>query len=94
MTEKTLSSLRDEDDVSVLFDLIMRKIICNPLLYFSLPGVITVCVSGGFWLWVLKTYITNRYFSTNLILLSLFNSVVGLIFILTGIIIKALNFKR
>jgi hypothetical protein len=91
VTEKSLWSLRDEDDISELFDLIISKIIRKPMQYLGLPGFLSLCVSGGFWFWVLKTLTTNHYWSTNLIIISVLTGVVGLILILTGIIIKALS---
>jgi hypothetical protein len=91
VTEKSLWSLQDEDDISELFDLIITKIIRKPMKYLGLPGFLSLCVSGGFWLWVLKTFTTYNYWSINLIIVSAFTGVVGLILILTGVIIKALN---
>ena len=56
------------------------------MLFFGLPGIISILIAIGFGLWAIRTLQTTSYFSTNMVILSMVFTDVGLILIAISLI--------
>lgn len=61
----------------------MRK----PLIFYGLPGLISSIISVIFWIWTLNLYMETHSLVTNITLLAIFTSIIGLLLMTTGIIL-------
>jgi glycosyltransferase involved in cell wall biosynthesis len=72
--------------LSTLKFLSMRR----PLLFYGLPGFMALCISTIFWVMTLKIFSVTRMISTNIALIALGTTLVGLILMTTAIILWTL----
>jgi glycosyltransferase involved in cell wall biosynthesis len=72
--------------LSTLKHLSMRR----PLLFFGLPGFLSLCVAAFFWAWTLKIFAATRGISTNIALIALGTTMVGLMLMTTAVILWVL----
>jgi glycosyltransferase involved in cell wall biosynthesis len=73
--------------VSVLFSVIHFVSLRHPLVFYGLPGILLLIVSGYFAYNSLELFSTTRFISINMILLSITATIIGIILITTGSIL-------
>jgi len=62
----------------------------HPLLFYGVPGVLALLVAGFFWLWSLQILATYRQLVTNIALIAIGATTVGLILTTTAMILWVL----
>lgn len=72
---------------SVLFGLIQYIALKHPLIFYGLPGVTLLVLSGTFAYGALNLFSTTRFISINMILLSVSTAVIGIVLLTTGSIL-------
>ncbi len=72
--------------LSTLKFLSMRR----PLLFYGLPGFLALCISAIFWVITLKIFTLTRGIQTNIALIAISTTIVGLILMTTAIILWTL----
>jgi len=71
----------------VLFNTFKYLSMRRPLVSYGLPGLLSLIISLVFWVWLLDMFTSTQTFSTNVALLAVATSVVGLMLMTTGIIL-------
>jgi hypothetical protein len=71
--------------ISVVLSTIKYLSINKPLQFFGLPGFLSMTIGLFFWAWVFSIYSSSRRFVTNLALVAIGTSVIGLILLTTAI---------
>jgi hypothetical protein len=67
---------------------IAQSLIDRSLLFFGLPGAISLLIAAGFALWAIQTLQTASYFSTNMVFLTMVFTDVGLILITISLVLQ------
>jgi glycosyltransferase involved in cell wall biosynthesis len=62
----------------------------RPLIFYGVPGFLSLCISAIFWIWTFKRFTVYRELSTNITLIALSTTVVGLMLMTTAIILWAM----
>ena len=62
----------------------------RPLLFYGLPGFLALCISAIFWVISIRIFTLNGTISTNVALIALSTTIVGLILMTTAIILWTL----
>jgi len=78
-------------DKTDIFTKLQKTFMQRPMLIFGLPGVISIFVAIGFFAFTLDIFIKSNFWSTNLLLISSLAMIVGLLFLFTGIILRAIT---
>jgi len=73
--------------VGVLLDTVKHLAMKRPLLVFGVPGFFSLCVATLFWFMMFRIYSDTHMMSTNVALLALSATLIGLIFVMTSITI-------
>ena len=73
--------------MSVLFSVIHFVSLRHPLIFYGLPGILLLIISGFFAYNSLELFSTTRFISINMILLSITATITGIILITTGSIL-------
>ncbi len=85
------------------FDVVLSTIkqmsIRHPLLFYGVPGFVAFVVAATFWMWTLRLFAVKGQVVTNVALIALGATIVGLIFLTTAMILWVLvtllrGFKR
>jgi glycosyltransferase involved in cell wall biosynthesis len=71
----------------VVLSIVKHLSIRHPLLSYGLVGSIVLIISGYFWAWNLKIFAETNGFNTNLVLIAMAGTVVGLILMTTSMIL-------
>jgi len=71
----------------VLLSTIKYLSIRRPLLFYGVPGFITLLIAGFFWFLTIRTFSLSRTISTNVTLIALSATIVGLMLMTTSIIL-------
>jgi glycosyltransferase involved in cell wall biosynthesis len=83
-----------QDSVSHTSDVILSVIkhysIRRPLLFYGLPGLIALVISLIFWIWTIQTFTATRTLITNVTLIAIGATMVGLMLLTTAIILWVL----
>jgi glycosyltransferase involved in cell wall biosynthesis len=77
--------------MSVLFSVIQFISLCHPLLFYGLPGITILAVSGYFAYNSLELFSTTRFISINMILLSITAAIIGIILLITASILFTIS---
>jgi glycosyltransferase involved in cell wall biosynthesis len=77
--------------VGVLFSVIQFISLRHPLIFYGIPGVALLIVSGYFAYNALELFSTTRFISINLLLLSITASIIGIILLTTGSILFTIS---
>ena len=77
--------------VGVLFSVIQFISLRHPLIFYGIPGVSLLIVSGYFAYNALELFSTTRFISINLLLLSITASIIGIILLTTGSILFTIS---
>jgi glycosyltransferase involved in cell wall biosynthesis len=62
----------------------------RPLLFYGVPGFLALCMAGFFWAWSLQIFTKTKTISTNVALVALSGTVIGMMFMTTAIILWVL----
>jgi len=73
--------------ISVLFSVLQFISLRHPLIFYGLPGIASLVVSGIFAYNSLELFSTTRFISINLILLSITTTIIGIVLLTTGSIL-------
>jgi glycosyltransferase involved in cell wall biosynthesis len=77
--------------ITVLFSVIQFISLRHPLLFYGLPGIAMLAVSGYYAYNALELFSTTRFISINMILLSITATIIGIILITTGSILLCIS---
>jgi len=77
--------------IGVLFSVIQFISLRHPLIFYGIPGVALLIVSGYFAYNALELFSTTRFISINLLLLSITASIIGIILLTTGSILFTIS---
>jgi hypothetical protein len=73
------------------FDVILSTIkhlsIRHPLLFYGIPGLTSLMISVIFWLWTLELYVSTKSILTNVALVAVATTVIGLILMTSAIML-------
>jgi glycosyltransferase involved in cell wall biosynthesis len=76
------------------FDVILSTVkhlsMRRPLLFYGLPGFLSMCVAAVFWALTIQMFAVTKAISTNITLIALSATFVGLMLMMTGIILWVL----
>jgi glycosyltransferase involved in cell wall biosynthesis len=72
--------------LSTLKHMSMRR----PLLFYGVPGAISILISLVFWIWTLQMFAATRQIITNITLIAVAATIVGLMLLTTAIILWVL----
>jgi len=72
--------------LSTVKHLSMRR----PLLFYGVPGLLSMCIAAAFWAMTLGRFTATRTISTNVTLVALSATIVGLMLMTTAIILWVL----
>jgi glycosyltransferase involved in cell wall biosynthesis len=75
----------------VLFSVIQFISLRHPLIFYGLPGIALLAISGYFAYNALELFSTARYISINMILLSVTTTITGIILLTTGTILFTIS---
>ena len=76
--------------VSVVLSTVKYISMRRPLLFYGLPGLLAMCIAGVFWAMTIQEYTIRHTISTNVTLIALSATLVGLMLMTTGIILWVL----
>lgn len=62
----------------------------RPLLFYGLPGIVFLLISGYFMLSALQLFSETRFVSTNQIIISMGSAIIGVVLLITGIILSSI----
>jgi glycosyltransferase involved in cell wall biosynthesis len=77
--------------LAVLFSVIQFISLRHPLLFYGLPGITILAVSGYFAYSSLELFSTTRFISINMILLSITAAIIGIILLITASILFTIS---
>lgn len=77
--------------ISVLFSVIQFISLRHPLIFYGIPGVSLLIISGYFAYNALELFSTTRFISINLLLLSITATIIGIILLTTGSILFTIS---
>ena len=76
--------------LSVILSTVRHFSIRRPLVFYGVPGLFSLAVALFFWLWALQIFRVSRTISTNITLIALSATMVGLMLMTTSIILWVL----
>ena len=76
--------------LDVVISIMKHLSIKRPLLFYGLPGFLSLVVALFFWVWVLQIFRVTRGISTNLALIALSATMIGLMLMTTAVILWVL----
>ncbi len=76
--------------LDVIFSTIKYLSIRHPLIFYGVPGLVAFLISIVFWIWTLQMYAVKRQLITNVALMAIASTIVGLLLMSTAIIIWVL----
>jgi glycosyltransferase involved in cell wall biosynthesis len=76
--------------LDVVLSTVKQLSIKRPLVFYGLPGITTLLVALFFWIWTLQIFSFTRQVVTNIALIALGGTIIGLILLTTAIILWVL----
>jgi glycosyltransferase involved in cell wall biosynthesis len=76
--------------LDVVLSTVKHMSIRHPLLFYGVPGTISILISLFFWIWTLQTFATTRQIITNVTLIAVASTIVGLMLLTTAMILWVL----
>ena len=73
--------------VDVVLSTVKQWSIRHPLIFFGAPGLLSLVVASVFWFWTLETFVQTREIITNVALIAVATTMVGLMLMTTAVII-------
>jgi glycosyltransferase involved in cell wall biosynthesis len=76
--------------LDVILSTVKQLSIKRPLVFYGVPGITTLLVAFFFWIWTLQIFTSTRQVITNIALIALGATIVGLILLTTAVILWVL----
>ena len=76
--------------VDVVMSIVKHLSIRHPLIFYGIPGFLALILAAGFWIWTLQTFAATRQVITNIALMAIGTTIVGLMLLTTSIILWVL----
>jgi glycosyltransferase involved in cell wall biosynthesis len=76
--------------LDVVLSTVKQLSIKRPLVFYGVPGITTLLVALFFWIWTLQIFTSTRQVITNIALIALGATIVGLILLITAVILWVL----
>jgi len=76
--------------MDVVLSLVKHYSIRRPLSLYGIPGLLALLAGLGFWVWTLQIFTATRQVVTNIVLIALGATIIGLIMLITAIILWVL----
>lgn len=76
--------------LSVILSMVKYMSIRRPLLFYGLPGFISMLIAISFWIWTLQIFTATRQIATNIAIIAMATTLVGLTLLTTAIILWVL----
>ena len=76
--------------ISVVLSTVKHISMRRPLIFYGLPGFLAMCIAGVFWVMTIRIYTTRHTISTNVALMALSATFVGLMLMTIAIILWVL----
>ena len=76
--------------LDVVLSTVKHLSIRRPLLFYGVPGVAVLLLALSFWVWTLQIFASTRQIVTNIALIALGATIVGLLLLTTGVILWVL----
>ena len=73
--------------VGVILSTVKHLSIQRPLVFYGLPGALAFAIAMGFWVWALQIFARTNALPTNMTLVAVFMTVVGLVLLTTAAIL-------
>ena len=76
--------------IDVILSTVKHMSMRRPLLFYGLPGFISLLIAIFFWVWTLQIFATTRQITTNIALIAIAATIVGLMLLTTAVILWVL----
>ena len=76
--------------VDVVMSIVKHLSIRHPLIFYGIPGFLALVIAGFFWVWTLQSFAATRQVITNVALIAIGATIVGLMLLTTSIILWVL----
>ncbi|MGB9728107.1 MAG: glycosyltransferase family 2 protein [Nitrososphaeria archaeon] len=76
--------------LDVMLSIVKHMSIRHPLIFYGIPGTIAMLISLFFWIWTLQEFAATRQIITNITLIAVASTIVGLMLLTTAIILWVL----
>jgi len=76
--------------VDVVLSTVKHMSIRHPLLFYGVPGLITLLTAIAFWIWTFQIFAATRQVVTNIALVAIGTTIVGLMLLTTAVILWVL----
>jgi glycosyltransferase involved in cell wall biosynthesis len=76
--------------VDVVLSIVKHFSIRHPLLFYGVPGFLALILATSFWIWTLQTFAATRQVITNIALIAIGATIIGLMLLTTAIMLWAL----
>ena len=76
--------------VDVVMSIVKHLSIRHPLIFYGIPGFLALVVAGFFWVWTLQSFAVARQVITNVALIAIGATIVGLMLLTASIILWVL----
>ena len=76
--------------VDVVLSIVKHYSIRHPLLFYGVPGFLALVLATVFWIWTLKTFAATRQVITNIALMAIGATLIGLMLLTTAVILWVL----
>jgi len=73
--------------LDVIASTVKHYSIRHPLMFYGIPGLMALLVAAFFWLWTLDIFATTRQVITNITLIAIGTTIIGLMLLTTAIIL-------
>ncbi len=73
--------------INVVLSTIKFASLRHPLMFYGLPGLFCLCIAAFFWIWTFDIFANTRQVITNIALIAVGSTVVGLVLVTTAILL-------
>ena len=76
--------------LDVVLSIVKHMSIRHPLIFYGVPGFLALLVAIGFWIWTIQIFAFTRQVVTNIALVAIGATIVGLMLLTTAVILWVL----
>ena len=76
--------------LDVVLSIVKHMSIRHPLIFYGVPGFLALLVAIGFWIWTIQIFASTRQVVTNIALVAIGATIVGLMLLTTAVILWVL----
>jgi hypothetical protein len=76
--------------LDVVLSIVKQMSIRRPLLFYGLPGALAMMIALFFWVWTIQTFTATRQIITNVALIAVASTIIGLMLLITAMILWVL----